>query len=361
MKPLRFIQILLLLPVLAFLTACGDEKEGGNTPVAITLSVPQTSDPLLAPVPAPITRVELRVTDAGGEEIVPPVFRDVQAGQDVTFSLDVPSGPARTFIVTAQDVLEVIGFEGRSEPVDLVPNLPTTITILMQPVTPPPPDPDGDGDGDGFPDLEDNCPTVSNFDQKDSDTDGIGDVCDSTPQPASDPDSDDDTVPDLQDNCLAVSNSDQKNSDTDGFGDACDSDDDDDTVPDLRDNCPTVSNFDQKDSDTDGTGDACDTPPPNQAPIAAGVNVQQSIVTTSTGGTVVEVTLDGSQSSDPDNDPITFLWEQISGPLVTLDNPDAAVTHFTVDAANIPATWIFQLTVSDGTLSASIQAEVILK
>lgn len=35
-----------------------------------------------------------------------------------------------------------------------------------------------DGDGDGFEDAADNCPKVSNEDQKDSDGDGVGDVCD---------------------------------------------------------------------------------------------------------------------------------------------------------------------------------------
>jgi hypothetical protein len=38
-----------------------------------------------------------------------------------------------------------------------------------------------DTDGDGIPDDEDNCPNVSNPDQKDGDGDRIGDVCDSCP------------------------------------------------------------------------------------------------------------------------------------------------------------------------------------
>lgn len=36
-----------------------------------------------------------------------------------------------------------------------------------------------DGDGDGVPDASDNCPTVANPDQKDSNGNGIGDACDS--------------------------------------------------------------------------------------------------------------------------------------------------------------------------------------
>ena len=35
-----------------------------------------------------------------------------------------------------------------------------------------------DSDGDVIPDDEDNCPTISNPDQTDTNGDGIGDVCD---------------------------------------------------------------------------------------------------------------------------------------------------------------------------------------
>ena len=44
------------------------------------------------------------------------------------------------------------------------------------PVKVPPPPPDQDHDG--IPDFRDNCPTVYNPDQKDSDGNGIGDACD---------------------------------------------------------------------------------------------------------------------------------------------------------------------------------------
>ncbi len=75
-------------------------------------------------------------------------------------------------------------------------------------------------------------------------------------------DSDADGVTNSADNCPSVSNSDQINSDgaNDG-GDACDSDDDNDGVPDENpDNCPTIPNPDQTDSDGDGCGDACTIP-----------------------------------------------------------------------------------------------------
>ena len=58
-------------------------------------------------------------------------------------------------------------------------------------------------------------------------------------------------------------------------------------------------------------------------------------------GTIV---LDGSRSSDPDGDPITFEWEQVGGPVVTLSSPNAAQTSFTDDEGQ---TYDFRLTVSD--------------
>ncbi|MEA2462043.1 MAG: hypothetical protein QOH90_2220 [Actinomycetota bacterium] len=72
-----------------------------------------------------------------------------------------------------------------------------------------------DTDNDGVVDQWDNCPTDSNADQADADTDGTGDVCDS------DSDSDGDGIPDDIDNCPSDVNPDQEDSNGDGVGDAC--------------------------------------------------------------------------------------------------------------------------------------------
>jgi hypothetical protein len=73
------------------------------------------------------------------------------------------------------------------------------------------------------------------------------------------PDTDGDGVPDLTDNCPSIANPDQHNTDAaaDG-GDACDTDDDDDGVLDGADNCPLVPNANQLDVNSDGVGDVCD-------------------------------------------------------------------------------------------------------
>jgi hypothetical protein len=54
-------------------------------------------------------------------------------------------------------------------------------------------------------------------------------------------DGDGDGIADSSDNCPSVGNANQVDTDGDGMGDACDSDDDNDGVLDSNDNCPTVA------------------------------------------------------------------------------------------------------------------------
>ena len=74
---------------------------------------------------------------------------------------------------------------------------------------------DVDDDGDGVLDGDDNCPLISNDNQDDEDSDGIGNACDGENN-----DSDGDGFLDDVDNCPLVSNGDQVDLDDDGQGDA---------------------------------------------------------------------------------------------------------------------------------------------
>ena len=103
---------------------------------------------------------------------------------------------------------------------------------------------DADIDGDGVPNSDDPCPYLAGV------TDKSTKGCDA--------DADQDGISDSFDNCPTVANSDQKDADSDGIGDACDTDKDNDGVLNAADNCPTIANRDQRDDDGDGVGDACD-------------------------------------------------------------------------------------------------------
>ncbi|TCC23473.1 PKD domain-containing protein [Kribbella speibonae] len=86
------------------------------------------------------------------------------------------------------------------------------------------------------------------------------------------------------------------------------------------------------------------TTPVNRVPVANAGTAQ----TVNTGTTV---TLDGSGSHDPDNDPLTYAWTQTGGPAVTLSSTTAAKPTFTAPAT--PATLTFSLVVRDGTANSA--------
>jgi hypothetical protein len=56
------------------------------------------------------------------------------------------------------------------------------------------------------------------------------------------------------------------------------------------------------------------------------------------------IQLDGSNSHDPDGDPITFAWQQIGGPMVSVSGMNTAQASFTAEAGQ---TYSFRLTVKD--------------
>lgn len=70
---------------------------------------------------------------------------------------------------------------------------------------------------------------------------------------------------------------------------------------------------------------------------AAGQDVYAHVGTT--------IVLNGSASSDPDGDPLSFAWSQVEGPAVTLYDAETAYPWFEGEE---PGTYTFSLVVSDG-------------
>ena len=58
------------------------------------------------------------------------------------------------------------------------------------------------------------------------------------------------------------------------------------------------------------------------------------------------ITIDGSGSTDTDNDIVSYQWEQTGGPTVTLTNANTATAHFTSSVVS-GSTLTFSLTVTD--------------
>ncbi len=72
------------------------------------------------------------------------------------------------------------------------------------------------------------------------------------------------------------------------------------------------------------------------------------------------VTLDGSGSSDPDGDTITYLWTQTQGESITLTNNTSQTLSFVTPIVDQPTTFTFQLTVDDGFLSGKTSVQLLV-
>jgi hypothetical protein len=70
------------------------------------------------------------------------------------------------------------------------------------------------------------------------------------------------------------------------------------------------------------------------------------------------VTLDGSGSFDADGDPIKYLWIQIAGPSITLNNANQALASFVLPTGTAGSILEFRLLVSDGLQGSSDNTQV---
>ena len=92
----------------------------------------------------------------------------------------------------------------------------------------------------------------------------------------------------------------------------------------------------------------------NAAPIANAGTDSNAVETQ-------QVTLDGSLSSDPDGDALSYSWQQLSGTPVTLTDPQTASPGFIAPIVAASGDILtFQLTVSDGSLSSTALVNVTI-
>ena len=275
------------------------------------------------------------------------------------------------------------------------PPTPPTPSISISPT----PTQSSDTDGDGVADASDNCPDVVNQDQADSDADGLGDACEIKP-PSADvsvsitgpqepvffgdevtlrvdvtnngPDTAKNVVttiqlsPGLQFIPEHSSGFDNFTGGLDGFTittitavlvdkaepvliatNSIDTNDDGklDAIVfassesiDLE---PTAGNA--------GEGTLDPNPQNNQVSRTFTVEIQ-NVAPIADGGADLtidaeqSITLDASNSMDPNGDPISFSWRQVAGPSVVLDESFSLRLEF---LPSIPGTYTFELTVTD--------------
>ena len=170
-----------------------------------------------------------------------------------------------------------------------------------------------DLDGDSVVDALDNCPSTSNVAQTDTDTDSLGDACDT--------DDDNDSVPDVID-AFPLDSNESVDTDLDGIGNNADTDDDGDGVADSSDAFPLDAS-ESVDTDADGVGNNTDGDDDNDGVVdgsdAFPLNNAESVDTDSDGtgnnadtdddadgviDTVDDFPLDASETVDTDSDGI---------------------------------------------------------
>jgi len=145
-----------------------------------------------------------------------------------------------------------------------------------------------DTDGDGIEDDADNCSSLTNADQLDTDSDGSGNACDT--------DDDGDGVADGSD-AFPLDSAETLDTDSDGTGNNADTDDDGDSVLDTADAFPLISVTGETDTDADGAPNTCDSDC-----LTAGMTADTDDDGDGTLDTADAFPLDSAETTDTDSD-----------------------------------------------------------
>lgn len=328
-----------------------------------------------------------------------------QANSMLTISIDINiTGPfdSKFKVVDSdgnqnEEISLKVNYQGTPQP------SPEPAPPPMPPIPPtstPTPSQSSDTDGDGIADTSDNCPDVVNQDQADSDADGLGDACEIKPPSADlsvsitgpqEPVFFGDEVtlrvdvtnngPDTAKNVLTtikLSPGLQFIPDhSRGFDNFTESLDGftitamtlvlvDKAEPLLIATSSTDTNNDGKlDSIIFASSESIDLEPSagisgegtfdpnlenNQVSRTFTIEIQNIAPVANAGEDLTvnaeqNVSLDASNSMDPNGDPISFSWRQVSGPSVVLDETSSLRLEF---IPPLTGTYVFELTVTDG-------------
>lgn len=102
-------------------------------------------------------------------------------------------------------------------------------------------------------------------------------------------------------------------------------------------------------------------PPPPPSPVATNSAPVASITSdTTTPDEGQPFMVDASSSSDPDDDELTFIWTQVSGPDFEIADPTSPVQNFTAPELTETVTATFQVEISDGELFDTASVDVQL-
>lgn len=141
---------------------------------------------------------------------------DKRSNNQYTFYIYDPNHPGKEVKATwyPPNVGGKLYYSYGSKALNTYKELPSWRGFFVEDYSPKTPNVPTDIDFDGVEDSKDNCPTVQNPDQANTNGDDLGDACQMA-------DIDKDGVVDFKDNCRYGANPDQKDSDNDGVGDVC--------------------------------------------------------------------------------------------------------------------------------------------